>query len=75
VGRDTEQAIRSGLLYGGAGAVERLVAEQKRILGGHARVVATGGGFAALKLLVTCVDEVRDNLVLEGLVAAYQSQP
>jgi len=75
LGRNTEQAIRSGLLFGSAGAVERLVAEQKRMLGGQARVVGTGGGLGYLLPLLACVDEVRDNLVLEGLVAAYMSRP
>ncbi|MBN2583091.1 MAG: type III pantothenate kinase [Planctomycetes bacterium] len=74
VGRNTEKAIRSGLLFGAAGAVERLVAEQKKFLGGAARVVGTGGGLGALAPLITCVDEVRDALVLEGLVAAYLLQ-
>jgi len=75
VGRNTEQAIRSGLLFGAAGAVERLVAEQKRVVGREARVIGTGGGLAYLEPLMICVDEVRENLVLEGLVAAYLSRP
>lgn len=71
VGRNTEAAIRSGLLLGTAGAVERLVDEQRKSLGGEVRVIATGGGLPLLARSLRCLDETRPNLVLEGLVAAY----
>ena len=74
VGANTESAIRSGLVLGAAGAIERLVAEQREVLGPSARVLATGGGLCHLAGLLTCLDEVRPDLVLEGLVAAYLAQ-
>jgi len=74
VGADTESAIRGGLVLGAVGAIERLVAEQRKVLGPGARVLATGGGLCHLAGLLTCLDEVRPDLVLEGLVAAYLGQ-
>lgn len=74
VGRDTESAIRAGLVLGAAGAIERLVAEQRKILGGVARVIGTGGGLSLLRASLACLDEVRPDLVLEGLAAAYLAQ-
>jgi len=74
VGANTESAIRGGLVLGAAGAIERLVAEQREVLGPSARVLATGGGLCHLAGLLTCLDEVRPDLVLEGLVAAYLAQ-
>lgn len=75
VGRNTEAAIRAGIVLGAAGAIERLVAEQRRILGPRTPVVATGGGLDILRAALSIIDIVRPNLVLEGLVAAYRSRP
>jgi len=75
IGRDTESAIRAGLVLGAAGAVERLVAEQRRALGGQATVVATGGGLDLLRGALGCIDDVRPDLVLEGLVTAWHARP
>jgi len=74
IGRNTESAIRSGLVLGTAGAVERLIAEQREMVGHDARVVATGGGLDLLRPALECIDEVRPNLVLEGLVAAWHAR-
>lgn len=71
IGRDTVSAIRGGILLGMAGAVERLVAEQQAVLGGRAKVVGTGGGLALIADRLRCLDHVRPDLVLEGLVSAY----
>ncbi len=71
IGDDTASALRAGLVLGAAGAIERLVADQRRALGVPARVVATGGGLPVLRPALSCLDEVRPDLVLEGLIAAY----
>lgn len=71
IGSDTESALRAGLVLGAAGAIERLVTDQRRALGVPARVVATGGGLPVLRPYLACIDEVRPDLVLEGLIAAY----
>jgi len=74
IGKNTESAIRAGLVLGTAGAVERLVAEQRRALGGLATVVATGGALDLLRAALGCIDDVRPDLVLEGLVAAWRAR-
>lgn len=74
IGSNTEAAIRSGILLGTAGAIERLVAEQRVTLGAEVRVIGTGGGLDAVADCLRCLDEVRPDLVLEGLVAAWRSQ-
>jgi type III pantothenate kinase len=71
IGRNTESAIRSGITYGVAGAVERLVSEQRRVLGPSTPVVATGGGLEVILPVLSCVVRVEPNLVLDGLVASY----
>ena len=71
VGRNTEAAIRAGLVHGLAGAVDRLVRCTRDALGGDAPVVATGGGLEIILPACTSLGDVRPNLVLEGLVAAY----
>jgi type III pantothenate kinase len=74
IGGNTEAAIRSGILLGTAGAIERLVAEQRTTLGAEARIIGTGGGLDAVAERLRCLDEVRPDLVLEGLVAAWRMQ-
>lgn len=80
IGEDTESAIRAGLVLGAAGAIERLVAEQRNLLAGRGepgeriKAIGTGGGLEALLAALRCLDEVRPNLVLEGLVASYLSE-
>src|SRR2546423_5476848 len=43
IGKTTEAALRSGLVYGFAGQVDGIVERMRSELGGEARVVATGG--------------------------------
>ena len=70
VGRDTEGAIRAGLVYGAAAAIDRLVEEQLKLLPEGAVTVATGGGYGALRRHLRMSAEYVGELVLEGLVAA-----
>jgi type III pantothenate kinase len=71
-GRNTIEAIQSGLLYGHAGLVdgivERLVAE----VGGDVAVVATGGLASTIVPLCTTVERVDENLTLDGLRMIYE---
>lgn len=78
VGRDTQGAIRAGLIYGIAGGVDRLVEEQLSRLPGGAVTVATGGGYKLLQGYLRSAAGAAaayvENLVLEGLVAAVREQ-
>lgn len=66
---DTQSGLRSGLYYGTAGAVERLIDEllDQADLKGDAPVVATGGGAQQMASLIDRITHVRQDLVLEGL--------
>lgn len=67
----TADAIRAGTLRGLAGAVDRIVADISRELGKSAPVVVTGGDAERLVGLCRTHLEVRPNLTLSGLAAAY----
>lgn len=66
---DTNSGLRSGLYYGTAGAVERLMEELKAKAGftDDVPVVATGGGARAFTRFTDVITDVRPNLVLDGL--------
>ncbi len=68
---DTVSGLRSGLFYGTAGAVERLIDEliSATLLDNDFAVVATGGGGEAMSRLAQPITHVRKNLVVRGLVA------
>lgn len=72
---DTRSGLQSGLYYGTAGAVERLIFElnQKVGLGGNVPVVATGGGAEGFTRFTDVISDVRPNLVLDGLRDCYPS--
>lgn len=69
---DTQSGLRSGLFYGTAGAVERLIDEllDQSDLPGDAPVVATGGGSRQMAHLIGRITHVRRDLVLHGLMAS-----
>ncbi len=69
IGLDTESAIRAGLVYGAAGAIDRIVDEQLHLLAADAAVIVTGGGYELLAPYLRAPMEYAANLVLEGLVA------
>lgn len=66
IGRNTEQAIQSGLVIGHIAMIEGLLARMKAELGG-AKVIATGGLTAILAPLTDQFDEVDPWLTLDGL--------
>lgn len=70
---DTNSGLLSGLYYGTAGAVERLMDELKDEAGfdGEVPVVATGGGAEAFTRFTDVITDVRPNLVLDGLRECY----
>jgi len=71
IGHNTEQSVRSGVLYGYAGLVEGLLARIAAELAdrgpGAIPVVATGGMASALAPLVTGIRHVVPDLGLDGL--------
>jgi type III pantothenate kinase len=71
VGRNTVDAIQSGLFWGYVGLVEGVLARIRNELAWEARVVATGGLARKVAQETTSIDEVDDNLMLDGLRLLY----
>ncbi len=72
LGTDTAENIRSGILIGTAGAVERILCEIEREIGYAFKVVITGG---YADLMDTCIKRPHDVnlfLTLEGLKEIYE---
>jgi type III pantothenate kinase len=67
IGKTTESALRSGLVYGFAGQVDGIVAAIRRELGADARVVATGGLAELIAPHAGAISAVEPFLTLDGL--------
>ncbi len=67
IGTNTVHSMQSGLVFGYVGLVKELVARIRSELGGHARVVATGGLVETLASLTGAIDVVDPWLTLEGV--------
>jgi len=72
LGRDTAENMRSGLFFGSAGAVERIVSEIERELGYGLAVIVTGGNAQKVSPFLRKQHTVRPHLVLEGLKLLYE---
>jgi type III pantothenate kinase len=76
IGKNTEEAIAAGLLYGATGAVANLISTARETVGEDAAVMLTGGDAERIApLLPPDCQEVLPNLVLEGLAIAYHERP
>jgi type III pantothenate kinase len=72
IGRNTVEALQSGILYGFAGQVDGIVERMVAELGGHAQVIATGG-LAPLLLQESRLIAVHEPwLTLIGLRLIYE---
>jgi type III pantothenate kinase len=67
IGKNTVQAMQSGLLFGYVGLVEGLVARFRAELGAEMKVIATGGLAPLIAAETDAVDAVDPWLTLEGL--------
>jgi type III pantothenate kinase len=67
IGKSTEEAIRSGVVYGFAGQVDGIVGRLREELGEEATAIATGGGADVIAPYCETIDEVDDLLTLTGL--------
>jgi type III pantothenate kinase len=73
LGRNTVDAMRAGVLFGNAGAIDRMIESMEEAAGAQAKtIVATGGG--AKELLRHCKHHIRldQDLLMEGLFLLYQ---
>jgi type III pantothenate kinase len=67
IGKGTQEAIQSGVIYGSAGQVDAVLCRLRAELGEEATAIATGGFASVIVPFCEQVDEVDDLLTLEGL--------
>jgi type III pantothenate kinase len=72
IGRSTQAALRSGIVYGFAGQVDGIVARIREELGVEATAIATGGLATAIAPFCDELDEVDDLLTLTGLRLVWE---
>lgn len=71
LGQDTPGCIRSGVVYGGAGAVDRLINELSLLSEETPQVFLTGGDASFLSPYLGSTHSVIPDLVLQGLASTY----
>lgn len=69
LGRNTVHSLQSGIMFGYAGAIDRLAAEISSELG-EARVIATGGLGASFVDLCDSIEAYEPMLTMDGLLVA-----
>jgi type III pantothenate kinase len=67
IGKSTVDAIRSGVIYGFAGAIDGILRRLLDELGDETDVIATGGLASAIVPFTVHIDAVDDLLTLTGL--------
>jgi type III pantothenate kinase len=72
IGRSTQAALRSGIVYGFAGQVDGIVSRIREELGVEATAIATGGLATAIAPFCDELDEVDDLLTLTGLRLVWE---
>jgi type III pantothenate kinase len=70
IGRDTEQAIASGLLWGCVGAISHIVERMRSELPTEPAIFMTGGGAAAILPWLTFQADAQPDLVMVGTALA-----
>lgn len=73
IGRSTNEALQSGIVYGFVGQAEAIVARMRAEMGVDARVVATGGLAEVVAKQTPVVDAVDPFLSLHGLELFHRS--
>lgn len=73
IGKNTEEAIKSGIIFGYAGLIDGLVSRiKKEFLPEEPKVIATGGMAGLISPYTQCVEHVLPMLTLEGLRLLYE---
>ncbi len=71
VGKNTTESLQSGILYGAAGGVDKIVRMIQKELGHGTKVVATGGLAVLASKICDTIDELDPDLTLFGLKILY----
>ncbi len=72
IGTNTATSMQSGLIYGYSGLVDELVTRIQKEIGRETFVVATGGLAPVIAKISNTIQEVRQDLTLEGLALLYR---
>lgn len=72
VGRNTVDSMRSGVLHGHAAMIDGLIRRIETELGEQVKVILTGGMSATIAPLLERLDEVSEQLTLDGLKLIHQ---
>ncbi|HEX9711751.1 MAG TPA: type III pantothenate kinase [Actinomycetota bacterium] len=72
IGKNTVEAIQSGVLFGFAGQVDAIVDRMRAELGGAATTIATGGLAPVIMPHTRTLDHHEPWLTLEGLLIIYE---
>src|SRR3954451_19982199 len=72
IGKSTVDAIRSGVIYGFAGAIDGILRRILDELGDETDVIATGGLAGVIVPFTEHIDEIDDLLTLTGLRLLYE---
>jgi type III pantothenate kinase len=75
IGRNTIEALQSGIVYGFVGQTEAIVARMRAELGVAAKVIATGGLADVVARQTAIVDAVDPHLSLVGLKLFHAARP
>ena len=73
IGKNTVNALQSGLLFGYIGLIEGMVARFKQELGGAATVIGTGGWAQIIARETNVFDHVDSDLTLHGVRLIYEA--
>ncbi len=71
IGKNTAQALQSGLIFGYVGLVEGIVRRIRAELNGTAVVIGTGGMADVIAQETNIIEHIEPNLTLEGLRMVY----
>jgi len=71
LGIDTEKCIQSGLFYGTAGAIEKILNTIEKAIGYRLKIVITGGYGGIIHTFIRRKHSLRPYLTLEGLNILY----
>lgn len=71
IGRSTADSLAQGLVHGFAAMVSGLVVQLKTLLPAGARVIAAGGLAPVVARVCPAIDDIRPDLLLDGLRLAY----
>lgn len=71
LGTDTIRCIQSGLFYGSAGAVERILLETEKEVGFRLKIILTGGYGGMISKFLKRKHDLKPHLTIEGLKTIY----